>query len=112
MDINTLCIDEIDKNWKEFYQLLKKDDYFLLEKFIIENRVEIVSFIFLKLDKINDRNFLKIFKPGFLRDEKHLKRQLPCYLYFASMDNMKELLLTFYLTRNYMLKYWNDTIYF
>jgi len=103
-------IYEIINKEEKFYIELKKNDYELLEKYILNNNYNCLKYALNILEIKNDYDFLKIFKPGFLRNENCLKRQLPCYLLIMSDKKTENVLLTYYKTRNVLLKYWNDTI--
>ena len=103
-------IYEIENDFNSFHNKLKENDYLLLEEIILENNFELLNFILKKFEEINENNFLKIFKPGFFRNEKILKRQIPSYLVIVSQEETRYILLTHYKTRNIILKYWNDNI--
>lgn len=109
-EIKNFFILEIENNFNDFYEILKLNDYLLLEEIILKNESELLKIILNKLDELNDTEFLKIFLPGFFRNEKILKRQIPGYLMLMTNENTKEVLMTFSSTRNIILQYWNDNI--
>jgi len=99
-------IDHVDN----FYTELKKNDYQLLETIILDNNVEVLKYSLKALEEKNDSDYLKLFTPGFFRNEKILKRQLPSYLMLVSKKETKKVLMTYSKTRNSILTYWNDNI--
>jgi len=59
--------------------------------------------------KNKNYKFLDIFKVGFIRNEKILKRQLPNYLLIVCDEKMKNILLFYKEIRNLSLYYNNKT---
>lgn len=105
-NIHPLLIDNKDK----FYKELIENDYMLLEKFILNNNVMMTHYSIMLLEEKKDNNYLRLFEPGFFRDDDNIKRQIPCYLLVFTGEETRKLLLTLYYTRNICTIYWNDDL--
>jgi len=96
------------KDNKLFYQCLQKNDFELLEWYILNNKYSMVQYSVELLIKNKNKEYLNIFLVGFCRNECLLKRMLPNYLLLQVDNKMKNLLLFFKDIRNISLKYNNE----
>ena len=99
------------KDKELFYNDLIKNKYELFESYILNNNYIMVQYCINLFKEKNDFNYLNIFKPGFFRNEKILKRQIPNYILIQSSKEMIKLLMFFKEIRNISLNYSNN-LYF
>lgn len=96
------------KNYNFYRDDVAKNKYMFLEDMIIQNNYQIVSII---LEKDNHNDYIKIFLPGFQRENQvSIKRGMIAYLFFICDNTMKQILLANkYIFEVYML-YYNEYI--